>query len=111
MSKVRVTKKSIKESYDTILKIGYCNLQFLLKYEEPFAYSTRVEGWACDYYRINNVCISTGYDPIGQSVPYELQKRYNEEAEKIACDYSLTWEQQKEKVNALLIEFVNEVVK
>ena len=45
MSKYRTTKKSIKEDYTHILGTGYCNLQNLLRAEEPFAYSTRAEGW------------------------------------------------------------------
>jgi hypothetical protein len=110
MAKIKVTKKAMKESYDTILSIGYCHLQNLLKYENEIAYSTRSEGWACDYYEVNNVCISTGYAPIGKSINYELTKKYDTEAEKIACDYSMTWQEQKERIHELLIQFVNEAI-
>jgi hypothetical protein len=111
MSKIKVTRKAMKESYDTILSIGYCNAQNLLKYENEIAYSTRVEGWACDYYDINNVCISTGYAPIGQIVDYETVKKYDSEAEKIAYNYNIPWEEQKEQIHNLLVEFVNEVTR
>jgi hypothetical protein len=109
--KIKVTKKAMKESYDTILSIGYCNAQNLLKYENEIAYSTRSEGWACDYYDINNVCISTGYAPIGQSVDYNTLKKYDAEAEKIAYDNNITWQDQKEQIHNLLVEFVNEVTR
>lgn len=110
MSKIKATKKAMKESYDTILSIGYCNIQNLLKYENEIAYSTRAEGWACDYYEVNNVCISTGYAPIGKSVSYDLQKKYDSEAETIAYDNTITWEVQKERIHELLIQFVNEAI-
>ena len=64
MSKIKATKKAMKESYNTIITIGYCNAQYLLQYENEIAYSARSEGWACDYYDINNVLISTGYAPL-----------------------------------------------
>lgn len=111
MSKIKVTKKAIKESYNTILAIGYCNAQYLLKFENEYAYSTRVEGWACDYYVVDNVCISTGYSPIGQSVSYELTKKYEDQAREIACDYNIKWEEQKERIHELLVQFINEATK
>lgn len=109
--KFKTTKKEMKENYNTILSIGYCNAQNLLKFENEIAYSTRSEGWACDYYDINNVCISTGYAPIGEHVDYETLKKYDDLARTITCDYSIPYEEQKNKVHELLNEFVNEVVK
>lgn len=111
MAKIKVTKKAIKESYNTILSIGYCNTQYLLKYENEYAYSTRAEGWACDYYVVGNVCISTGYSPIGKSVNYDLTKKYEDQAREISCNYNLKWEEQKERIHELLVEFVNEATK
>lgn len=64
MIKYKTTKKAMKESYKTIIKIGYCDAQYLLKFENIIAYSTRVEGWSCDYYDIEGILISTGYAPI-----------------------------------------------
>lgn len=108
--KIKTTKKAIQSNYSTILSIGYCNLQYLLKFENEFAYSTRSEGWACDYYEVNNICISTGYAPIGKSVSYDLQKKYDNEACTIACDYNLTWEVQKERIHELLLQFISEAI-
>ena len=67
----KTTAKAIRENYGSrILSIGYCAAQALLRYETPFAYSSGVYGWNCDYYDIDGVCISTGYRPIGKSVDY-----------------------------------------
>ena len=107
--KFKTTKKAIKQSFDTILSIGYCNAQHLLKYESVFAYSAGVEGWACDYYEVGNVCISTGYAPTGISVNYDLLKKYELQAEEIAYNNELNWKQQKQIIYDLLVQFTNEV--
>ena len=112
MMKYKTTKKAMKESYDRIAKIGYCNLQFLLRFQEPFAYSTRAEGWACDYYNINEILLSTGYAPIDSKrtkCTYDVCKKYDSAAEKILCDYSLSQEKQKEKIDILINEFIAEI--
>lgn len=107
--KFKTTKKAIRSEYAKIIKVGYCNAHFLLKYDKPIAYSTRAEGWACDYYDVNNVLISTGYAPIenkGTKANYEMIHEYDKKAREISEDYSLTYEQQSEKVKKILSEFV-----
>lgn len=111
MTKYKVTRKAMKESYDRIICVGYCNLQYLLRFQEPFAYSTRSEGWACDYYDIDGVLISTGYAPIDSrrtKSSYDVCRKYDKAAQKILCEYS-SYEEQKEKVNNLLMEYIKEV--
>jgi hypothetical protein len=76
-----------------------------LQYEDAIAYSTRAEGWACDYYKVGNVIICEGYAPIGESVSYDLQKKYNEKAEFL---YHKNYETKKRLLHNLLVEFVNE---
>lgn len=104
--KFKVTKKEMRQSGRDILKIGYCNAQFLLRGFDPVAYSERREGWACDYYQINNTIISTGYDPIGCKVDYNLVREYDEKAAAIWRDYSRTYEDQEAAVDTLLNEFI-----
>ena len=112
MSKSKTTKIAIKSRYDKIVKIGYCNAQFLLKFEEPTAYSERSEGWACDYYDVDGVLISTGYAPIeGKNThsSYDIVKKYDDAAREIAFNYSLNYEQQKTQVTELLAKFIKEI--
>lgn len=104
--KLKTTKKAIRQSGQTVLKIGYCNAQFLLRFKSAFAYSARVEGWACDYYEVNGVIISTGYDPIGKKVDYNLIREYDDQARQICGDYARSYEDQEAAVNALLDEFI-----
>ena len=104
--KLKATKKAIRNSGYNVLKIGYCNAQNLLRHKSPFAYSERREGWACDYYDINGVYISTGYDPIGKAVNYEMLREYENKARKIWCDYSRNYEDQAAAVEGLLFEMI-----
>lgn len=111
--KVKTTKKTIKEKYSTIIKVGYCNAEYLLKFENVLAYSTRSEGWACDYYDIDGILISTGYAPIDSknaSCNYDLVTKYEDKARKICCNYQLSWEEQKTQVKSLLNEFIKECI-
>lgn len=102
--KFKVTKKEMKENYRKIISIGYCDAQFLLKYESPIAYSTSVEGWACDYYDVNGVLISTGYSPLDDKNArhdYDLIREYDNKARKLSDG---------EERRALLEEFINKVI-
>lgn len=113
MSKYRTTKKAMKESYDKIICASYCSLQNLLRFQEPFAYSTRAEGWACDYYDVDGILISTGYSPLDKKgrtkSTYDICRKYDEAAREIESNWSLSYEEQKEKVNSLLMEYIEEV--
>jgi len=110
--KFKVSKKEMNRNYNYIISIGYCGAYWLLKYKKPIAYSTRIEGWACDYYDIDGVLISTGYAPLSSKNThsnYDILHRYNEQAEKIARNYLLSYEERAKQVNALLKEYVKEV--
>lgn len=112
--KFKTTKKEMRNNYNRIISIGYCNAHWLLKYEQPIAYSIRTEGWACDYYEVDGVLISTGYAPLSSKNThsnYDIVRHYNELAREIACNYSLSYEEQRAQVNALLKEYVKEVTK
>lgn len=109
--KLKATKKEIRSSNNIILKIGYCNAQTLLSRLEPFAYSCGIYGWDCDYYNIDNIIISTGYRPIGQSINYDLVREYDNQAQKISSNYDLSYDEQLKKISKLLKEFIKEVIK
>lgn len=105
--KLKTTKTQIKNNFTKIISIGYCDIQYLTYYKSPFAYSSGTYGWSCDYYDINNVCLSTGYSPIGQNVSYELMRKYELKAQKIVNDFDIKYDIKVKKVNKLLSEFVN----
>jgi hypothetical protein len=97
--KFKVTKKEMKASFNYILGVGYCDLQTLLKGTNPVAYSVSQNGWACDYYEVDNVLICTGYQPLKSKnvkVKYADISKYNE----LARDCN------KEELKILLKEFI-----
>jgi hypothetical protein len=100
--KLKTTKKQIRENANQLYSVGYCELDRLLVYQSPFAYSSGVYGWSCDYYKLNGVVISTGYSPIGESIAYDLQKKYNNLAKETHSG---------DEMSKLLQDFLNELTK
>ena len=102
--KFKTTKKEIEENYAKVICVGYDNLQSLLNYRSPVAYTTRREGWGADIYDMGNgTCIVTGYAPFGNIRPgYEINRKYEEMARK-----ALT----KEDKEYLINEYLKEVLK
>ncbi len=111
--KFKTTQKAIKANYNTIICVPYCDLQNLLNYENPVAYTERREGWAADIYDMGGgVAIVTGYAPFGNIRPsYELRERYEKQAEQIRYNYSLAWEEQREQLEQLARAFIEEVTR
>ena len=111
--KFKTTQKEIRANYNKIICVPYCGLQILLNYESPVAYTVRREGWAADIYDMGGgVAIVTGYAPFGNIRPsYELQERYEKQAEKIRYNYSLAWEEQREQLKQLARAFIEEVTR
>lgn len=110
--KAKTTKKSVNSKYDNVIQVGYCNLQYLLNYANPIAYtSTKAYGWRADIYEVKDVAIATGYAPFGNIEPsYDTLYKYDNLAQKIVLDNSKTWEEREELVNKLLNQFINEVL-
>ena len=106
--KIKVTKKEIVENYNNVICIGYCELQSLLNYENARFYTCGVYGWNADVYEINgSTVIVTGYRPFGNiKVDYETQRKYEAEAQRIQCDYSIKYEARIEALKKLVNEFV-----
>ena len=120
--KFKTTTKRIKENYgqNYILSIGYCDLQFLLKYENPIAYTSGIYGWKYDLYDIDDIAICTGYggQPKGKNFDYSLVRKYDDKARKIIETLKKdneTWEKydnkQRKAVNKLLKQFLKDVYK
>jgi hypothetical protein len=108
MNKIKTTKAEMRENY-YIIGIGYCDLQYLLRFKNPVAYSSGCCGWSCDYYDIDGVIISTGYIPLNNKnvkFNYEIVRKYEQKARDIVQKYS--YEQQEKKINKLLSKFISE---
>ena len=111
--KFKTTQKAVKEGYGNIIKTGYCNLQYLLYYQKPVAYTAGVYGWNADIYDIGcGVAICTGYRPFGNvEVDCELLREYNKKAEKIVLSWNEYKHNEKLKIlDELLNEFIEKVL-
>lgn len=111
--KVRVTQKQIKEGYDKILIVGYCDLYYLLRGLDPRYYTCGVYGWNSDIYHYDNrIAICTGYRPFGNvQTNWELNNKYNEKAREIYNDYSEDYDKRITMINMLLEEYIEELLK
>ena len=111
MNKVKVSMSDMRQNY-YIIGVGYCNAQNLLHYVSPVAYSAGVYGWNCDYYDIDGVVISTGYNYIHSKNikdDYALIKQYDDMAEFIVCEYSTDYESKRDRVRQLLNDLIKEL--
>ena len=84
--KKKTTMKNIKANYKKVFYCGYCDLQHIMRLEEAQYYNAGVYGWNCDIYTDNEkgIAITTGYrNMIGNRIPDELIKKYEDNAKKI----------------------------
>ncbi len=82
--KYKTTAKELKAGYYKIISVGYCELQTLLQYKSPVAYSAGTYGWNFDVYDINGIAIVTGYRPMPSQhskVSYDLVREYEQKAQ------------------------------
>lgn len=117
--KFQVSKRKMRSEYSVIIGIGDAVMYRLLRYTSPFAYSARVEGWACDYYEIGTdkgtVLISTGYDSLNSkgvdmALFDELLPDYEERAKELREAIVLDWERYSKEAHKLLVELLERVV-
>ena len=113
--KLQTTKSNIKRNFCTVLTAGYCEIEYLLNFCNPFAYSAGVYGWNCDFYqpssKFSGVCIATGYNTErlgGKRINYELVKEYEQKARELVLDYSQN--NKREALNTLIDEFIEKAL-
>lgn len=116
--KFKTTKKAMREN-NHILSVGNGEIQHLLAYESPIAYSTRAEGWACDYYELSTsdgrcLVVSSGYATINSknaSMDYARMRQYDEQARAIKNDWGKSYETKTQQMKKLLQQFADEAMK
>ena len=107
--KYRTTQKAVKEGYTYTIQVPYCELQSLLAYHTPVAYTTRREGWGADIYDFGNTAIITGYAPFGKIRPdYDVRNDYENKAREIRNKH-LDFTETQKAVDSLLYEFIDTV--
>ena len=102
--KTKISKQQARGLFPQMIAIPYCGAQFLLRHKEPFAYSAGA-------YDVGGVGISTGYRPIGKTVPYELVHRFEDQARHLAVESDLDSGTERGMIDDLLGEFLREIMK
>ena len=109
--KFRTTNKQIKNNYGYIVRVGYCDLQDLLTYKEPFAYTCGVYGWNADFFDLDGICICTGYRSlVGERLPSDIVIKYQNKAKAIKSRYNFTeYKKERAALERLRKKFADEV--
>lgn len=110
--KLHATIREIRDGSYKLLSVGYCEMQHLLQYQSPVAYTAGTYGWNFDAYQINDVTICTGYRGMPKNKRmndnWQLVREYEKKAEKII--YSVSNYQDKiEIVNGYLSELLKKL--
>jgi hypothetical protein len=107
--KYRTTQKAVKGNFSKVFAVGYCGLSDLLRFEDPRAYTCGVYGWNADIYDFGGVAVVTGYRPFGEDVPASIVRKYEEQARAIVWNLAIKYEERREAVGALVVEFLKEL--
>jgi hypothetical protein len=84
--KTHATIKNIRQNWSKVYRCGYCDLQYIMRGEEPNYYNAGVYGWNCDIYCDfkRDIAITTGYrNMTGKMIPNELIEKYSNIAKEI----------------------------
>ena len=107
--KVKITNKMLRE--EQAITVPYCDMNWLLTYEEPIYYTSGVYGWNSDVYNIDGIIISTGYRPAGtRRIAYDTIRAYEKMAQDIVTDNSLSYYHKRCRVRVLLNEVLSKAV-
>lgn len=113
--KIQTTIKNIRNNWKKVYRCGYCDLVYIMRYEEPQYYNSGVYGWNCDVYcdYARDIAITTGYrNMAGKSIPHELIKKYSDIAKEI-CErpFSTPYEEIKNALDQNRENFFDELDK
>lgn len=103
--KIKTTRKEIMKGF-FCFKVGYCALTNLLRFKQPMAYTSGVNGWNADVYAVSESAIVTGYRPFGQHVPYVIVEKYDNYAQEV-----LRSDKTREEKEAILDKAITDFVK
>ena len=113
MSKQHTTIKYIKNVWNNVYRCGYCDLQYIMRYEEPNYYNSGVYGWNCDVYCDfkRDIAITTGYrNMAGKMIPDEIIEKYSKIAKEICEDWSKSYEETRLALEENREKFFNELL-
>lgn len=110
--KAKITFKQLKELHP-LINFGYCEIQYLLKYENPVYYTANMYGRRADIYLLEYgkriIYICTWYDTKGDinEIPYKITQEYEQKAKAI-IQKEITRETKKTLLKAQLFKMIKE---
>lgn len=114
MAKIKTTMKYIQNVWGNVYRCGYCDLQYIMRYEDPIYYNCGVYGWNCDIYCDfkTNTAITTGYRNMrGRVIPHEIIERYSNIAKAIMENgRGKSYDEIKEELDQNRRKFFDELV-
>ena len=110
-----MTKKELQNRYGRIIRVGYCDLQYVCKSYPAFeiGYNSGVYGWNWTAYELRHsdgrtVAICTGYRSLtGENVKGISQ--FNDKAREVANDWATNYDEKKQAYQKIidgLIEYI-----
>lgn len=111
--KYKTTAKAVKDGYVKVFSVGYCDVQTLMNYRNPVAYTCGVYGWNADIYELKpQIALVTGYRPFGEHIDYKIVEKYEKKAKEIY--HGKMWREHYEEVQGdlekLIADFTDEVL-
>ena len=100
--KFKTTRKAVVAGSPRLVSVGDCDLQTLLRYHSPIAYTSGVYGWNFDVYEVNGLTICTGYRGMPGRRANNVSKY--ETAARDAVK-QLDWKEAEQEIKRLLTEF------
>ena len=111
--KYKTTKRAVMDGYGFVISVGYTDLQHLLHYKSPVAYTSGQYGWNADVYDFGNIAICTGYRPFGNisSNKYGVNRMVDNAAKEVLDTRELSHVDKAKRLDDLLDGYVNYIVK
>lgn len=99
---IKVTRKELENTFVNIYCVGYCELEYTLRYAKRLFYNYGYYGWNYDVYMVDaDTVILTGYrGTFGKRIPVELAEKTEKKAQTICHDFHTA--SQREKITRLL---------
>lgn len=112
--KIKTTMKYIENLYSKVFRCGYCDLQYIFRYEDAMYYNAGVYGWNCDIYVDfqHDIAITTGYRNMrGIRIPDEILEKYTKIAKEIleADSWKTPFDETKAKLDENRKNFLEEL--
>lgn len=116
VNNMKLTKEWVKENFDSILQIGYCQLDNVLKNVNNLHFQGHTEGvygWNADIYSFyhngERIAIVTGSRPFGKKCNYEIVKKYNNIG-RLIFPYIDNIEERQRVAGLIVSDFIDEIV-